>query len=91
MLAFWLSYFFHVFLNDWERRHRTCVHKVLFCINVLNFMVASFMEGGWLLVCAWYYGLSELMLDVTGNCYLMVQKLGIHTDIKYIAISEVKQ
>jgi len=54
-------------------------------------MVASFMEGGWLLVCAWYYGLSELMLDVTGNCYLMVQKLGIHTDIKYIAISEVKQ
>lgn len=34
---------------------------------------------------------SGLMLGVTGNCYLMVQKVGIHTDIKYIAKSEVKQ
>lgn len=49
------------------------------------------MGRGWLLVCAWYYGLSELMLGVTGICYLMVQKVDNHTGTKYIAKSEVKQ
>lgn len=34
---------------------------------------------------------SELMLSVTGNCYLMVQKVDNHTRVKYIAKSEVKQ